>query len=79
MKVPSNPVAALVFLLFPQAIAAPTASFLLSSIPPIVSTSWLEKMILDPQLLIIDTRQASAYSVSHLPGSINIPFAIDSL
>lgn len=50
-----------------------------SAIPAIVPPAWLEDNILDPELLIIDIRNTSAYHVSHVPGSLSIPFAYDSL
>lgn len=79
MKAHWTSVAAFVTLLCSQVSAAPASSHYLFSIPPVVSPSWLEENIYDPQLLVIDIRETAAYDSSHVPGSLSIPFAYDSL
>lgn len=79
MKASWKSVAALASLLCSPVIGAPTSTPSPSTIPAVVSPSWLEENILDPQLLIVDIRNTSIYDVSHVPGSLSIPFAYDSL
>ena len=39
----------------------------------LVSPVWLNEQLLNPTLLIIDTREALLYEQAHIPGAINIP------
>ena len=39
----------------------------------LVSPVWLNQHLLNPALLIIDTREALLYEQAHIPGAINIP------
>lgn len=50
-----------------------------SAIPAIISPKWLKDNLLDPELLVIDIRSTSIYDFAHVPGSLSIPFAYDSL
>lgn len=42
-------------------------------ISTLVSPNWLNAHLLDTDLLIIDTREATLYEQAHIPGAINIP------
>lgn len=43
------------------------------SINAIVSTLWLEENIDNPDLVILDVREANCYTAGHIPGSISVP------
>jgi thiosulfate/3-mercaptopyruvate sulfurtransferase len=45
----------------------------------VVAASWLQENLDDPNLIIVDVRTAALYESSHMPGSLSIPFAYDSL
>lgn len=45
------------------------------TIPPLVSTEWLNENLHDPSLVVIDIRSPSEYEAGHIFRSINIPFA----
>ncbi|MEM4517124.1 MAG: sulfurtransferase [Desulfurococcaceae archaeon] len=45
------------------------------TIPPLVSTEWLNANLHDPSLVVIDIRSPSEYEAGHIFRSINIPFA----
>lgn len=63
-----------------SAFAAPTSDLEKRSggFEPILSVHWLSKHYKDNELTIIDIRTAADYAVSHIPGSVNIPFELDS-
>jgi thiosulfate/3-mercaptopyruvate sulfurtransferase len=50
-----------------------------STIAPVVSPSWLLDNLDDPNLILVDIRETRAYTSSHVPGSLGIPFAVSSL
>ncbi len=43
------------------------------SIPPIVSTDWLEDNMDDPDVVIVDVRDKEEYEEGHIPNSISAP------
>jgi thiosulfate/3-mercaptopyruvate sulfurtransferase len=43
----------------------------------IVSTDWLRQQLADPNLIIVDVRQAAAWQQAHLPGAV--PFDVTSV
>lgn len=44
----------------------------------IVPTDWLENNLFNEGVVVIDVRAAEAYTESHIPGAISVPFAIVS-
>lgn len=44
-----------------------------TTIPPIVSTSWLRSNLGLPNLVILDIRDSASYNAGHIPGAINVP------
>jgi hypothetical protein len=43
---------------------------------PVVSTEWLADHASRPDLVLVDIRASAEYLAGHIPGSINIPFAM---
>lgn len=71
-------VASIAWLLCSQASGAPLSSSP-TSITPVVAPSWLQENLDDPNLIIVDIRTSALYESSHVPGSLSIPFAYDSV
>ncbi|KAI9157937.1 hypothetical protein HJFPF1_05922 [Paramyrothecium foliicola] len=61
-----------------QVLAAPTP-LAKSSLSPVVSPSWLLRNLKTPDLLVVDIRDSGLYNLSHVPGSLSIPFAYTSV
>lgn len=49
------------------------------TIPAIVSTAWLSDNIDASNVIVVDIRDAASYASGHIPGSLSIPFAYNSL
>lgn len=64
---------------FSSALAAPAAAVEKhTGFEPILSVHWLSKHYKDNGLTVIDIRTEEDYAASHIPGSVNIPFELDS-
>jgi thiosulfate/3-mercaptopyruvate sulfurtransferase len=50
-----------------------------AGISPVVPASWLIDNLDNSNLLVVDIRESALYKTSHIPGSLSIPFASDSL
>jgi len=46
------------------------------TIPPIVSTEWLERNLDNPYLIVVDVRSEEEYAEGHIPRSVNVPFKV---
>lgn len=63
----------MIAMLFPLAVPA---AVMARGIDPVVSTEWLEKNLMKPQLVIVDIRKVEEYKAGHIPGAINIFYNI---
>jgi thiosulfate/3-mercaptopyruvate sulfurtransferase len=46
-------------------------SVMARDIDPVVSTSWLEKNLANPKVVIVDLRKVEEYKAGHIPGAVN--------
>ncbi len=57
-----------------MALTVPVTSFA-KGVPPLVSTSWLDKHKGDKNVVLIDVRTEANYGFAHIPNAVSIPYS----